>query len=497
MLFTQGVALTFIHNWIVLLPLPPDDLPRVEGDITDEFASADLNDVRRTRRLCKVAAAMASAPSLSLSAASGGWAETIATYRLLNQPDITPELLLAPHREATLTRCAAQACVVVAQDTTELDFSRMKSTEGLGPLNTENRRGLFMHSLHAVSESGLPLGMVSATMMIRDAGDFRGTARRKASPITAKESRRWVEGYLESCSVARRLPQCEVVSVSDREGDIFEVFEAWHQAEGDVRAEWIIRANQDRALSPALHEDGVRLFQTLSSAPLLGGIEFDLTPSQGWRKVKGNSVPTHRTARQVRQEIRAMEITPRPPYRKGSTLPEVSFWAVLAEEKSAPDGEEPVRWLLLTSKPVATLEEAKRILRLYMRRWDIEVFHRVLKTGCRVEQIQLRTAKALVNALAIHAVIAWRILYLTHLGRHVPEMPCGEVFGEAEWKSACAVVGRRGDEEPALAEFIAIVGKLGGHLGRNGDGPPGAQSIWQGLARVRDFACAWLAIHGS
>jgi hypothetical protein len=177
-------------------------------------------------------------------------------------------------------------------------------------------------------------------------------------------------------------------------------------------------------------------------------------------------------------------------------LSEVSFWAILAEDINTPAGEDPIRWLLLTSKQVTTLEEAHRIIQLYLRRWDIEVFHRVLKTGCRVESIQLKTGPALINAVMIYAVIAWRILYLTHLGRQCPDLPCGCVFEEAEWKSACAVVRRSKDAgEPTLSEFIAIVGKLGGHLGRKSDGAPGPQSIWQGLARVRDFACAWHAFH--
>jgi hypothetical protein len=130
-----------------------------------------------------------------------------------------------------------------------------------------------------------------------------------------------------------------------------------------------------------------------------------------------------------------------------------------------------------------------------MRRWDIEVFFRVLKTGCRVERIQLKEREAIVRALMIYLVVAWRILYLTHLGRRCPELPCGCVFEEAEWRSACAVAGRPPEAgEPTLQEFIRIIGKLGGHLGRRCDGEPGAQVIWRGLARVRDFACLWRAI---
>jgi len=471
----------------------------MQEDFTAEFANADLKDPRRSRRLEKVASTLSKFPAASISAACGGWSESMAAYRLLNSGCFPPEALIEPHCEATARRCAGHSCVAVSQDTTEFDFSHMKGTEGFGPLNGEERRGFFMHSLYAVSEAGLPLGLLDAGIILRDDGTLRvASAARKQLPIKEKESFRWVEGYRKTNGLARRLPQCEVFSISDREGDIFEVFEAWQQAaaDGEARAEWIIRAKGDRALVGVADGDASKLFAALEAAPALGEIGFDVRGNESMKKVKGLRVRTVRSARTVRQVVRALKVTPRPPQRKGAKLKEVSFWAILAEEPDPPAGEEPVRWLLLTSKEVATLDQARRIINLYLRRWDIEVFHRVLKTGCRVERIQLKTGAAVIKAVMIYSVIAWRILHLTHLGRECPDLPCSCAFDETEWKSACAVVRRRkGAGEPSLSEFIAIVGKLGGHLGRKSDGAPGPQSIWQGLARVRDFACAWVAFH--
>ena len=461
-------------------------------DITDEFLNADLGDKRRSQRLCKVAAALAKSPSASIAAACGGWSETMAAYRLLNTTDFTADDLIAPHRGKVTQRCADHGCIVVAQDTTEFDFTHMKETKGLGPLNDEARRGFFMHSLYAVSEQGLPLGLFDAKIVMRTDEEFRSAGKRKVTPIEEKESYRWVEGYRKTSELARAVPECEVFSVSDREGDIFEVFAAWQETQEEGGAEWIIRANQDRVLTTGSDEEKAMLFTAMESAQLLGEIEFAIPARKGMKKVKGNSVMSSRSARIVRQNVRAMKVTPRVPYRKGKKLKEVSFWAVLAEEIDPPEGEAPIRWLLLTSKEVTTLEDAKRIINLYLRRWDIEVFHRVLKTGCRVERTQMMSGQALIHAIMIYSVIAWRILYLTHLGRQCPDLPCGCVFEEAEWKSACAIVKRsKSAGEPTLSEFIRIIGKLGGHLGRKRDGMPGPQSIWQGLARVRDFAMAW------
>lgn len=465
--------------------------------MADEFRGGDLGDARRAKRLPALAATLARFPAASIPAACRGWAETIAAYRLLGCEDFAPEALVAPHREATAARCAAHRCVAVIQDSTEMDFSHLKCATGLGPLNDHHRRGFFLHSLQALSEDGVPLGMWGAQVILRDDATFRSTATRKRKPICEKESRRWLDGYLAASELARRLPQREIVSISDREGDIYEVFAAWAQAAGGPRAEWLIRANQDRALDGVEEGDPAKLFAALAAAPALGEVEFEMKARRGTRKVKGSTVVSLRSARTVRQTVRVLEISPRPPFRKGGRPAPVTFRAVLAEETDPPAGQEPVRWLLLTSLPVKTLKDARRIIRLYLRRWDIEVFHRVLKTGCRVERLQLKSGRALINAVMIYAVIAWRILWLTRLGRQCPDLPCGIVFDEAEWKSACAVVKRPATAgEPTLGEFIKIVGKLGGHLGRKGDGPPGPQSVWLGLARVRDFACAWRALHG-
>lgn len=466
-------------------------------DITDEFADADLKDERRRRRLDKVVSALAKSPAASICAASGGWAETTAAYRLLGCEDVTAEALLAPHQLAVAQRCAQYECVAVPQDTTELNFTHMKAMEGLGPLNDETRRGFFMHGLYAVSEAGVPLGLLHAEINVRNDEHFRVNATRKTRPIEQKESYRWVEGYRKTQELAAALPECEVFSISDREGDIYEVFEAWQQIEEGPRAEWVIRANQDRALLGVVDGEPDKLFEALEQSELLGEIEFEIrAKKQRTTKKKGSTTQRPRSARTVRQAIRAMKITPRPPYRQGKKMAPVSIWAILAEEIDPPAGEDPIRWVLLTSKKADSFAEACRILNLYLRRWDIEVFHRVLKTGCRVESIQLKKAEATIKALMIYAVISWRILYLTHLGRHYPELPCGSVFEEAEWKATCAVVnGKMNDQEPTLGEFIAMVGKLGGHLGRKSDGAPGPQSIWQGLARVRDFTCAWHAFH--
>lgn len=477
------------------------------GRISRELRGAELGDPRRSRRLVQVAAQMAGAPQRSVGAACGGWSEAMAAYRLLASPHVTPQKILTPHRRALLERATAQSCVGVIQDTSEIDFTAMKHMHGCGPLNEQSRRGFYLHSLYAVSEGGLPLGLWDMTFMTRQDKSLRRALSRKQRPIEQRESYRWLEGYRQTQALAEALPECEVFSLADREGDLYDVFAAWAErcAAGGPCAQWIIRGKQDRALAGIAPGAPDKLFAALAAGPKLGEVRFEIAAKIQRRKKKsGSRVQTARSARTVCQEVRALSFTLRPPYRKGGRLPAVSIGAVWACEINPPEGEEPVCWLLLTSVPVTTLAAAQRIIALYLRRWDIEVFHRVLKTGCRVEQMQLKGAGAVRNALTLYAITAWRILYLTHLGRVCPQQPCSTVFVEGEWKAACAVARRGSGEapqrdppEPALGEFILMVARFGGHLARKSDGPPGAQVLWQGLARLRDFACAWQAMHGA
>lgn len=470
------------------------------GRLSDELDGADLGDRRRERRLVRVAESMAAFPAASLFSACGGWDEAMAAYRLLGSEEVTPEKILAPHREALLARAAEVPCVALIQDTTELDFSRMKHMEGCGPLSHEERRGLLLHTSYAVSEAGLPLGVWHAEFLAREDADFRGAATRKKLPVEEKESHRWVEGYAHAAALALLLPAGEVVSISDREGDVYEVFAA---AQGKPAAQWIIRGCQDRALEKSAPKDTDKLFAALEEAPLLGEINFEVPASLRRVRVAGKRVWQMRSARKVSQEVRARPVRLRPPWRKKGRPPAVTVWAVWAAEKNPPPEEEPVRWMLLTSMAVPDFAAAQRVVALYRRRWDIEVFHRTLKTGCRVETLQLKGAQAVRNAVTLYLLTAWRILYLTHIGRLHPQVPCSTVFAAEEWQVACAVVRgkapapRSPPQEPALGEFILTVARLGGYKGRKHDGPPGAQTLWQGLARLRDFACAWRVLRGS
>jgi hypothetical protein len=200
-----------------------------------------------------------------------------------------------------------------------------------------------------------------------------------------------------------------------------------------------------------------------------------------------------RPARVARLEVRFAQITLKPPIRKPK-LQELTIWAVLAQEVDAPEDVEPIEWMLLTTCQVTTFGEAIEKLAWYALRWGIEVYHRTLKSGCKIEERQLGHADRIEACLAIDMVVAWRIFHLTKLGRETPDMPCTVFFEEAEWKALNTYITRNPttpERPPSLREAVRMVASLGGFLGRKSDGEPGTKSLWIGLQRLDDLTAMW------
>jgi hypothetical protein len=471
--------------------------------IEEEFASLDLGDERLNRRARQVLEKMWQSPQGSTAAASGSWKETMAAYRLFDNEAVTPEQILAPHREQVAARCRLAKVVLHIQDTSELDYSKKTSLTGTGPLSEENRQGFFAHNEYVVQEEGaMPLGLWHTDIHARNPEEHGESKLRKQLPIEDKESFRWLEGFRRACALQELCPEAQVISTSDRESDIYEIF-AEHQQRRElnqVAVDWIIRSNQDRSLLPSANIQApdpqlLKLHGCIEQAPVLGTTTLNIRGKKQLKKKKGNRKLTHRKPRKAVLEVRACEVQLKPPFRKGSKLTPITLRVVMAKEIDPPAGEDPIEWILLTNLEVENLEEALRVIALYCLRWQIEVFHKILKSGCRVEQAQFKTAERLRPRIVMQMVVAWRIHHLTLAGRACPDLPCGILFDACEWKAVVVVVRGKGAEtaEPTLAEMIGYIGQLGGHLNRKNDGPPGPQTIWRGMRRMRDFAILWQA----
>jgi hypothetical protein len=488
--------------------------------IIEEIKTANLGDTRLNHRLGNVLEMLSQKPSESIPATSKGWKETKAAYRFFDNDEVTGEKVLQPHQDATLERMRQEPIILLPQDTTELNYTTKPQTKGLGKLSSNTQLGMYLHPTIAITPERVCLGIVDAQILIRSElhsktkndyllpiiAFFLGhpnyltlplcllisksfkTLRPEALPIEKKETRRWLNSYRIAQTLAKQLPETQIVSIADREGDVYELFIDALQAKNESRAEFIIRASKDRILAKNKEtKEHEKLKKKIREAPVIGLVEFDIPATK------------NRKARRVTQEIRAASIALHPPYRKGNKLPSVTVHAVLAHEINVPHDEEPIKWLLLTSLPIGTAAQAIQVITWYLCRWQIEIFFKILKSGCGVEELQLQTVDRLKPCLSLYMIIAWRILSMTMLGRSCPDMPCTAVFDEEEWQAVYRVVHRSPPPEapPSLNAMIRMVASLGGFLNRKGDGQPGVQTIWIGLQRTKDFVIAMEALDAS
>lgn len=460
--------------------------------VLDEMETADLKDRRLNDRLRDVLSQLAAHPTASIPAACGGHAEMSGAYRLFNHENAAFASILAAHSDATRRRVARQSVVVVVQDTTEVDVTRPEQqVEGAGSLDGGARWGAFLHLLHAFTPDGTPLGTLHARAWTRVEGPSCASvprAQRAATPIEDKESHRWVEVLRGAGEEASRCPSTRLICVADSEADIYELLV--EGVDGPRPVGWIVRACQDRALADTA---GERLHERVRALPVLftRRIRVRGRKARVACETRGRRQP--RESRQADVQVRAARVTLRPPWRAGRKLPEVTVNAVLVRETDPPEGEEPVEWLLLTNLPVGDTEQAREVVQYYCARWMIEVFFRVLKSGCRVEERRFEHINRVLSCLAVYLIVAWRTLFVCRLGRCCPDMSCEAVFESAEWKSVWKVV-RRTDpprEPPPLGEMTRLVAQLGGYINRARPDPPGPQTIWIGLQRMHDFALCW------
>lgn len=438
-----------------------------------EFAGAALGDARLTQRLCTLARDFGAQPRAQIPQACGSRAKTKAAYRFFDHEHTTMKALLQPHYDSTAMRVAAHPVVLVAQDTTSLNYSMQPSIEDLGPIGSSvtGPIGLLVHDSLALTPEGTPLGLVDVQCWARDEKDFGKKVRRKRVPIEQKESHKWLTSFNATAQLQARCPSTTVISVADREADVYELFAHAHAAAQAPKL--LIRASSNRTLQ----NEQQHLWQYLHSQPIAGYQQLHLSARPG------------RAARLATLAIRYAAVTLRPPSGK-QALGALTLQAVWACEVNPPPGAAGVEWMLLTTCAVDTPADAVQTLKHYAARWNIEVYHRTLKSGCKIEERQLGNAQRIEACLSIDMVVAWRIMHLTKLGRELPDVPCSVYFEDNQWRALVTYVTRNANlppNPPTLREAIRMTASLGGFLGRRCDGEPGTQTLWRGLQRLDDL----------
>ena len=450
----------------------------VKAWVAQELAEVRLGDVRLERRLHILVSQLAEQPTASIPQACGTWASTKAAYRFFDNPKVSHRDILTGHRLACLDRVAPEGLALVLQDTTSLDYTHHPQTKGLGRLEKAECQGLFVHSSMAVSEAGVPLGLLDQQVWARDPETVGQRHQRKKRPIEEKESYKWLKGLR---ATLKGLPDrvC-VVTVADREADIFDFF---LEAE-NLSTQVLVRAAWDRRLA----DSSDYLWEAVARTPVRGRYTVEVGRAKD------------RLPRQATVIVRYTSVRLRPPRHRlhEPGLHPLPLYVIEVREENPPPGEEPLHWLLLTNRPVSSLAQAQRYVRWYALRWLVERYHFVLKSGCKIEDRQLETGDRLQRCLGVYAIVAWRLLWLTYQARITPQAPCTLALETHEWRALYGYIHRTSTppaEPPSLDQAVRWIAQLGGFLGRKHDGEPGVKVLWRGWQRLHDIAETWQLTH--
>ena len=488
--------------WRARLAVPTLGIaPLAAGDGLDagswadhEFGGAPLGDARLSARLVQSAQHMAQSPMRAITGATNGARALVkGHYRLIDQPAdgaVTVDNILEPHRERTLRRMRAHDTVLCIQDGTRLNFTRRSHTQGLGTIGSNQTgavaRGLDLHTTLAVNPDGVALGVLRAAF---DApAPPNPDEKDKPKPREERKSFRWVEGLRDCAQTAERLPETRVVCTMDREADFLDLF--IERRANAPQVELLVRAKVDRVVGTEKTPDGRsvprRLFDQVRNAPPGGACTVEVQRLSARVKASKQARKDSRAARVAEVTLRYQQVA-----LPCAGAAAVELWVVHAREEHPPPTAEPLEWFVLTTLPVTGTADATRVLRWYALRWRIEEYFRVLKSGCKVEELQHHAAERLERAIAIKMVVGWRIQLMVQLGREVPELPGELLFSDGELRVLATFARSRTLPPPTrLGDAVGLVGRLGGWLGRTRD-PPGAQLLWHGYTQLVAMAFAF------
>ncbi len=413
------------------------------------FGGVQLHDLRRTRRAVKAASNLAENPLGSLPAHMHTWKETKALYRLLDEPDVTFAALMHPHLQQTRGQAMSSPVVLWVQDTTDIDLSHRHKISGVGHIGNERGRGFFVQTVLAIRpQSREVLGCMAQEPFVRVPAP-QGEQRHQRLKREERETDVWIR---QVHTIGTPAPESVWVHVGDRGADMFPFFQACQA----TQTHFLVRAAQNRRVQESEEEityalDLARAFPSQASRP------FEVPARHG------------HPGRSTHLQLAFGQMTLLPPRNEPRVSKgPVTVWVIRVWEEQAPEGEEPLEWILFTSVPTTTREHAWERVDWYRHRWLVEDYHPCLKSGCRIEERHLQSVAGLIRLVGLLSPLAVRLLQIRGFARSEPERPAHEVG------------------EPLL---LAVVAQRsgGGYLARSHDGPPGWRTIWKGWLSLQTF----------
>lgn len=427
-------------------------------DLHDEANHLFLGDKRRNDRFISIVEHKVNQPLESIPQMGESWSDIKMTYAFYDNDKIPESQIADCIERATVDRCLRSKIVLNVMDTTSISFS--SSAEGLGYLDHGRGEGLMVHSSFALNEHGCPLGLLHQKIWSRDKSEMGKKKFRKQKHIAEKESYRWIESMQEAENLLAGIDL--VVHIADRESDIYELF-ATPRRQG---SELLIRAVHDRKTLL-----GNSMWKEIEEQPVLTSFEVEI-PKVTTEEVK-----------KVKMNIKAGMVLLSPPNNK-TQLPSLIVYGIIVQSTNTSSALE---WRLISTMPVQTAQQAMQCVSWYSFRWRIERLHYILKSGCRLEDLQLRRVKALRKAILVYSLCAFKIMQMLYLSRINPQQSCINYLEQDEWELLCCLNNKSPipcHHPPTLQQCVIWIAKMGGYLARNNDGPPGVKNLWRGLQKL-------------
>lgn len=462
--------------------MPPSTLlsPLLWAEAT--FGSVQLGDPRRQRRAVAIAHALATNTGASLPKQLHDGAALEGSYRFLQSAHVSYEELIRPHVEATQHDCREQKAVLLIQDTTEVDYQHHPKTSGLGPIGNGSHHGFLLQTVLAVvPNSRQVLGIAHQEPFLRQPAPHKESKQQRLS--RERESQVWERSVQALGSPPEGM---RWVHVGDRYCDIFSFLRLCRE----LKCDFVIRASQDRCVDllveqaetpvPARSHHPERpsppaqhLFEVVGSWPAQATSTVEIAASQK-RKA--------RTAK-VSLSWQPLRLLPPRTHETKGWHPLV-VWVIHVWEPEPPEGVEALEWVLLSSVPTQTLEDAQERVEWYRARWMVEDFHQGLKTGCQIEQRQMQDYEGLRTILGLLAPMAVRLMQLRAVARQDPEQPATQVL-PCDLVQVVAHLDHRSADTMSVQQCWHAIARYGGYLGRKSDGPPGWKTLWRGWLHIQ------------
>lgn len=443
-----------------------------------ELSSQFFPDKRICDRANLIISTMINKPNVTIPNLSTEKSFTKGIYRFLENSNFNHKSILDGFVYSTINSLPSDEMIIVAQDTSDLDYTGLKETSGLGYLDSSSQKfkkqtGLKFHTALAVSKKGEVFGILDQKIYSRESTKTLSGTDRSKLPTEEKESIRWLETVRNIDNLNISNP---ILIVGDRESDMTELFEL----ELNKNINLLVRARNLRSL-----ESGVKVIEFMKSIENFN--KTVIIPSYG-EKFEENVVLT--------VSYSNINLKPKPSYKlpkekresprntKKTFRPSVSLNCVLAYNE-----ERNISWLLFTTLEINSKDAAIDLINYYKKRWLVERYHYTLKSGCKMEELQLKTKENLSKALVLYSIVACQLLRLWALPRVKPETLATDIFSKEEIGIIVSMVDKKNERKNkkytyTIEQIVIKLGILGGFMGRKSDGIPGVKVLWRGLMEL-------------